>query len=680
MKKVLKWILGLVAVVAIVLVIISVALPLLLDPNNYKDEISAAVEQRTGRELAINGDISWRVFPSVGIQVNDMSLANRAGFGDRPMLQVDEAAVTVKLEPLFNRRLEVSRVELEGVTAYLRSNKDGRNNWEDLTGRGHGDASGDTGQETVADFEIEVSHGDLTLSNTMRRVNLAGFDHAQQTGVDHHAFDLEGELTLAFLQQEVTGELAYQGLLQIARGQGLLGLQDLELSFMPAESTTGEAVAVSTDIVVDLARDQAELTDLVVQFLDLHAEGAVHVATLSSEPQYNGQLDVAEFNPRQLMKDLGIEAPQTRKAVALSRLQAGFKFNGSPGGMVLPEVGILLDDSTLEGRLTIAAFDPLQLAFDMNIDTLNLDDYSLSVAKDTADADAEVAGTGLLVGSMLLFTGGGDLVIDHLVASGLTIEDLNATITSDAQEIRLFPISSRLYGGQHQGDIRVSFDSAQPVVTANQVVSGFEVSSLLQDLAGSARVHGTGDLYLKVRTSVGNSQQARQSLSGDMGLSIVDGVVDDVDIRGAVDKATGLLGLGQHQRIAVGAGDRIEFSEFIVSGIIGRGILKSDDMALRSTLFNASGNGTVNLVNETVNYLVYTVPGSGLATQLPEDYRDVMVPVRVSGSLYDPGFSLDVATGIMASQNAKSLNKAVDQLLDGLLGDKKEEKQRQDNP
>lgn len=672
MKKVLKWILGLVAVVAIVLVIISVALPLLLDPNNYKDEISAAVEQRTGRELAINGDISWRVFPSVGIQINDMSLANRAGFGARPMLEVDEAAVTVKLEPLFNRRLEVGRVDMEGVTAYLRSNKDGRNNWEDLTGRRHDDASGDTGQETVADFEIEVSQGDLTLSNTMRRVNLAGFDHGQQTGFEHHAFELEGELTLAFLQQEVTGELAYQGLLQIARGQGLLGLQDLELSFMPAGSTTEEAVAVSTDIVLDLARDQAELTDLVLQFFDLHAEGAVHMTTLSSEPQYKGQLNVAEFNPRQLMKDLDIEAPQTRKAVALSRLQAELNFNGSPGRMDLSKVGILLDDSTLEGRLTIEAFDPLQLAFDMNIDTLNLDDYSLSVTQDTADA--EVAGTGLLVGSMLLFTGGGDLAIDHLVASGLTIEDLNATITSDAQEIRLFPISSRLYGGQHQGDVRVSFDSAQPVVTANQVVSGFEVSSLLQDLAGSARVHGTGDLYLKVRTSVGNSQQARQSLSGDMGLSIVDGVIDDVDIRGAVDMATGLLGLGQHQRIAVGAGDRIEFSEFIVSGIIGRGILKSDDMALRSTLFNASGNGTVNLVNETVNYLVYTVPGSGLATQLPEDYRDVMVPVRVSGSLYEPGFSLDVATGIMASQNAKSLNKAVDELLEGLLGNKKEEK------
>jgi len=678
MKKVLKWILGLVATLVILLVAISVALPLLLDPNDYKDEISAAVEKRTGRELAINGDISWRIFPSIGLQINNVSLANRAGFGARPMIEVAEAAVIVKLEPLFSRRLEVGRVDLEGVSAYLRSNTDGRNNWEDLTGRGHGGTTGNTGQETTADLEIEVSQGNLSLSNTMRRVDLAGFDAGAQAGFDHQAFDLQGELTLTFLQQEITGELGYQGLLQLVRGQGLFGLQDLELSFLSNQSTTKESVSATTDVVLDMARDQARLTDFVLQFFDLRAEGEIDVASLSGEPEYSGRLTVAEFNPRQLMVDLGQEAPQTSKPSALSRLQAEMKFSGSPDKLTLSEIGIVLDDSTLTGQLTIQEFDPLRLVFDIGIDTLNLDDYSLLAAADeAADDDVKVEGTGLFVGSMLLFTGGGNLVIDHLVASGLTIEDLNAGITSNAQEMRLFPVSSRLYGGQQQGDVRVSFDADRTVLTTNQVVTGFEVSGLLQDLAGSARVHGTGDLYLKVRTVLGDTQQTWQSLTGDAGLSIVDGVIDDIDIRSAMDKVTAFLDQSGYAGVAIEAGDRMEFSELIVSGIIERGILKSDDLALRSTLVNASGQGTVNLVNDTVNYVIYTVPANRLAAQLPADYRSIMIPVRISGKLYEPDVSMDVAAGIMAPENANIVNQAARTLLEGLLDKKKDRQKKQ---
>jgi AsmA protein len=35
----------------------------LINPNDYKDEIAAAVKKQTGRELAIQGDISLSVFP-----------------------------------------------------------------------------------------------------------------------------------------------------------------------------------------------------------------------------------------------------------------------------------------------------------------------------------------------------------------------------------------------------------------------------------------------------------------------------------------------------------------------------------------------------------------------------------------------------------------------------------------
>ena len=84
MKKLFKWILALVGIVVVLLVVATVVLPMVVDPNDYKDEISAAVSEKTGRELTIGGEIKWSVFPSIGLELSDVSLGNPEGFGEQP--------------------------------------------------------------------------------------------------------------------------------------------------------------------------------------------------------------------------------------------------------------------------------------------------------------------------------------------------------------------------------------------------------------------------------------------------------------------------------------------------------------------------------------------------------------------------------------------------------------------
>lgn len=671
MNKFFKWVLAMVATVAVVLVILSFALPLLLDPNNYKEEINAAVLKETGRELTIAGDISWRIFPSVGLDIEQLSLANRPGFGVRSMLEVAEASVSVELLPLFSRQLEIGRIDLEGFRAYLRSNNDGQNNWEDLLG----EAAAVT-QEMPAEMEIDIRGGNISLDNTARQVALDGFDTGSMAGTPTQAFELRGRLELEFLQQQLTGTVDFEGLIQALRGQGLVALQGVALSFNGSKgSVDGKApLAFETgaDVIVDLHRDEAALTGLTLQLFDLNATGTLNISQLSSEFEYDGQLQVAEFSPRQLLQDLGLEVPQTQDAEVLGKMQAELGFGGSATRVDITDLKVVLDRSALEGQLAVVAFEPLQLSFDLAIDTLNLDDYSL--VAETQDS-AEVGGAGLALGSMLYFAGGGDLRIDHFVTGGLTAEDFKVTIHSDANEIRLFPMSSRFYGGQQQGDIKLDISSAQPTLRVNQVVTGFETAALLKDLAGIDRLHGKGDVYLQVHTRLGSAELTRSSLTGDIGLSVVDGVIDDIDVRSAVDKVTALLGQDDGSPAGIETPDRMEFAELTISGIIEKGILKSDDLVLRSALVNASGKGSVNLVNETISYVLYPVLVNELAAQVPQEYRGLSVPVRLSGRLFEPDVSLDIAAGTLAPRNADIVNKAgeaASSLLEGLLGNKKD--------
>src|SRR6267142_1740184 len=103
---------------------------LLVNPNDYKPRIAAAVRDATGRDLVLQGDIKLSVFPWIALELGPASLGNPPGFGEEPFLAFNRAAVRLKLFPLLAKRLEMDRVELDGLDLRLRKNAQGTGNWE----------------------------------------------------------------------------------------------------------------------------------------------------------------------------------------------------------------------------------------------------------------------------------------------------------------------------------------------------------------------------------------------------------------------------------------------------------------------------------------------------------------------------------------------------------------------
>ncbi|HEX4797717.1 MAG TPA: AsmA family protein [Burkholderiales bacterium] len=137
--KVLKYVLLAVGgVVALVLLAIAVVVAA-FDPNKYKPELAAAVKDKTGRTLAIEGNLGLTVFPSIGIAVGKTSLSEPNS--SRIFARIDEAKMSLALLPLFSRQVVVNRVALSGLTADLVKHKDGTTNFEDLLNPpGHAEA------------------------------------------------------------------------------------------------------------------------------------------------------------------------------------------------------------------------------------------------------------------------------------------------------------------------------------------------------------------------------------------------------------------------------------------------------------------------------------------------------------------------------------------------------------
>lgn len=132
MAKPLKILLAVIGSLLLLLIAAAIALPLLFDPNDYRDQIAEAVKKETGREFAV-GDIRLAVFPWLRVELKQVSLGNAEGFGATPMLTAQRAELGVRLLPLLqDKRIVASRVTLEGVAAQLSVNAEGRNNWQDL--------------------------------------------------------------------------------------------------------------------------------------------------------------------------------------------------------------------------------------------------------------------------------------------------------------------------------------------------------------------------------------------------------------------------------------------------------------------------------------------------------------------------------------------------------------------
>jgi len=121
---------------AIILGLLMVALlvaPFFIDVNKYRDQIAQAVEDATGRKLTI-GAMQASLFPWIGVRLEDVHLANRAGFADRDFASIKSLDVRLELMPLFSGRYEIKRFELDEPQIYLERHADGETNWGDLAG------------------------------------------------------------------------------------------------------------------------------------------------------------------------------------------------------------------------------------------------------------------------------------------------------------------------------------------------------------------------------------------------------------------------------------------------------------------------------------------------------------------------------------------------------------------
>jgi hypothetical protein len=132
MSKLLKLMLA--AIGGLIAVILLVGVVAVIRAPDVKRQAQALVSETLGMEVAVNGDLHFRLFPSVHVTMEDVRIRNRGS-------QVASAAhvgVGIELLPLLKRQVRMDAVALRQVRISIERRRDGRFNSDTRTQQGRG--------------------------------------------------------------------------------------------------------------------------------------------------------------------------------------------------------------------------------------------------------------------------------------------------------------------------------------------------------------------------------------------------------------------------------------------------------------------------------------------------------------------------------------------------------------
>ncbi|MCC5812514.1 MAG: AsmA family protein [Ectothiorhodospiraceae bacterium] len=679
MAKVFKWlVIALVALVGM-LVALVVAVMLLIDPNDYRDDISRLVYENTGQELVIEGDIRLSFFPWLGLDLGRTRLENREGFGDQPFVQIESAGVAVRVLPLFRREVVMDVVRLDGLLVHLIVNEQGEANWDlDLP---------ESEEEVVTEPPAEERpEQDRDRSPPIQVGRLGGvevtnmrviYEDRQQGGrqelgpvnVYVGELDIDRDVPVdadwvAILDDDLRmeGGLSAKVRVNAAFNQVLLDLNRLEMElFGEGLPSSGLRTRLDALVEMDLEADTASVTELSLNAAGLRLLAEASISQLTGDPRIAGRFEIPETDLREVLENLEQEVPETADEDVLKRFTASGRFAVADDAAEVEELQIVLDDTTLAGTVSVREFANPMIGFNIDGDSLNADRYLPPPSDDdegeagpAGDETAEDEPVEIPVELLRDLRLDGSFRLGELTIMELLLEDLHFTVQADNGQLRLHPVGVDLYGGEYRGDIRVDARGEEAIVRVNERITGVQARQIVQQLMGSDLLMGTGNVTVDAQAQGRYLDDVLRTLAGEADFSFRDGAVQGLNLAHMMRSATSRL-QGQRPPSEEDV-PRTDFTEMVGRIVFEGGKIRNESLNAQSPLFRVSGGGEVDMLEQTVDYrltvnLVGTLEGQD--GQSLDNLRRLPIPLRFRGDLFSPSISLDLQAALTDQQRER---------------------------
>ena len=319
MKYWLKFALGTLVSLLVIIITAIIMVIATFNPNHYKAEISEWVRVQTGRDLNMDGEIQLSLLP-LSLELEKVSLHNPDEFKTPEFIYINRVKLFIHWLPLFEQKIEAEILQLDGVRLILSRQADGKANWKNLLISSKKQETSSLPQSNFVkslhikqiDFKNSQIVWDDKLTKTHYNVSNLNFSTQVQADLEKRAFQL--------LEMKLASE--------IEKGQDkqLLSMMIPQLQF----DSSQQKLHWESELQVGEAKLQIQL----------------QVTNLLSNPTYQAKLQLAEFNPTALFALLNLSHNRLPKTLAF-----GIEMQGS-----------LTGDNFIKNLVTKADDYQLQLA------------------------------------------------------------------------------------------------------------------------------------------------------------------------------------------------------------------------------------------------------------------------------------------------------------------------------
>ena len=620
--KAIKWLVGIVVGLIVLVIALLLIVPQFIDIQKYKPEIEKQAEQAAGRPFSIGGDLRLSLFPWAVIGLSDVHLGNPPGYKEKDLLYVKSFDVEVKLLPLISKDVQVKRFVVDGLRLNIEKNKEGRGNWEGI-GKTPGKAPPAPPKDTTRKSE-EKTEGAFPLKAL--EVGEFAVKNASLLYLDQGTGEKKEISGLTMTLQDVSLDRPIRLMLT-----ALLDNQPL--------SVEGSVGPIGREFAS--AKIPLDVTVKAFKEVNVSLKGNVLAAT----QQFDLGLQVSTFSPRKVFSAMGKPFPvATSDAEALTKVALKATLKGSPDRVSLSQGALDLDESKLNFSLDAKDFSKPNVAFELNLDKINVDRYlppssQKGAAKEEKGKAAPGASKKTDYAPLRKMVVNGTVKVGMLTAMGAKVQDVNLKVTGQNGIFHVDPLTAKVYQGGVSAKSALDVRQDVPKTTVDFQTKGVQAGPLLRDVLKKDFLEGTANADASIQMEGDNPDVIKKTLDGKGQFLFTDGAIKGIDLAGMARNAKAAFGLAKEGEQK----PKTDFSELNAPFTITKGVVNTTGTTMTSPFLRVQATGKANLVDESLDFRVEPkVVGSLKGQGDTKEREGITVPILVTGTFSSPSFAPDM--------------------------------------
>ena len=570
------------------------------DANDYKDQFISYAEKHSKRSVELE-TLNLSLFPSLGLAATGLQIGENPAFGNAPFLEAQEIQLGLKLLPLLKQEAQVDGIVLTGIKANVVRNAQGQFNFDDL--KSLFGESQETNNDTATGASQAValtSFGGVALQDGY----LLWDDRLNDTriAVNNLSFN-SGALSL----DEPTPISLNADVNSLSEGlEGLNAQVVLNTEVLP-DLSTGDVKISDVDVQMEMTQADTPLVARVnAKVAGFELRGGALLADKAIPIELDARADGLSENIEPLAASLKVTAEllpdQTAAVVQLNNLNTLAQVDGLDEGLNL-QLTAESNKALLEGDFVVDRFKILY-------------------------GDTQVEGRGNF--SDIYENPKADIAVPTLSYDTLQLKQILLTSSMVNERILLNLQRADFHQGRISGnaELNPASNKYQMRLSADQVPIDKVQSALSTD--GQSTVRGQAQIKLALTGTLGDYDQMVATSDGKANVRITEGALQDQSLAATIERIVALF----EGRARRDAGEELIFDEMTANIVLNKGVAKNDDLAVQMPLLDITGSGQVNLVNSTIDYMLYT--------RLKSTGR-IQVPIHISGDLESPEYKPDLS-------------------------------------